>query len=415
MPRNHAGLAVRQATWQDIPSLVEFNSMIHGQVDSPSGFDAWTVDLCSGRHPTTSVDDFTVCIDRASGTLVGAACLIPQTWKFGDATISVGRVELVGTHPQFRGRGVVGRVLRNLERRALKRGVCLLGITGLDQFYRKFGYEYGLRFGTPRILTTPSGTESRTLSIRPPKLEDLIQIESLLAERAEEVQSISCVRPKPVSSWELFDQSVDSPVAFEYRVAEDSSGQVVGIVGFLPKVIGSELWVGAVASRPGTDFVDLLQNVDAVLRSTLTDRGGSQVVYRLWADAGHEIAPYSEAVGSPEAWYFKAINIAALLESLKSVWSESAAPSRSLTPVVLDFYDDRFSIDLHSGGIARVDASTKPHLAISRDAFVRLLFGFLSWEEILRASPECRVFDPVRTADLVNRLGAFQVRLEPIG
>jgi hypothetical protein len=146
------GLVLRRATVADTEALVAFNATIHRQPDEDtSAFIAnWTRDLMSGNHPTCGPADFTVVEDTRSGEIVSSLNLISQTWSYGGIAFGVGRVELVGTRPDYRRRGLVRCQMEVVHRWSAERGHLVQAITGIPHYYRQFGYEMVLELGGGR-------------------------------------------------------------------------------------------------------------------------------------------------------------------------------------------------------------------------------------------------------------------------
>jgi GNAT superfamily N-acetyltransferase len=132
--------------------LAEFNAAIHtndpAQPDQAAA--SWTRDLLTRPHPTFRADLFTVVDEAASGRIVSSLNLIPQTWSFGGIELGVGRIELVGTDPDFRRRGLVRRQMEVVHRWSEGMGHHAQGITGIPWYYRQFGYEMALDLGGDR-------------------------------------------------------------------------------------------------------------------------------------------------------------------------------------------------------------------------------------------------------------------------
>lgn len=101
-------------------TLAVFNADVHcGPAPEPSAWiAAWTRDLLSGGHPTHAPDDFTIVEETATGRIVSALNLISQTWSYGGVPVGVGMVELVGTDPEYRRRGLVRRQFDGARPRA---------------------------------------------------------------------------------------------------------------------------------------------------------------------------------------------------------------------------------------------------------------------------------------------------------
>ncbi|HKG26686.1 MAG TPA: GNAT family N-acetyltransferase, partial [Thermomicrobiales bacterium] len=140
------GLLLRSATGADAEELAAFNSMVHGGPpeipDDQAGI--WTRDLLRGDHPTSPVSDHVVVEDVRTGRIVSSCLLISQRWTYGGIPFDVGRPELVGTHPDYRGRGLIGAQFEVIHRRSQERGHLMQALTGIPNFYRRFGYDPAL-------------------------------------------------------------------------------------------------------------------------------------------------------------------------------------------------------------------------------------------------------------------------------
>lgn len=116
------------------------------------GVRLWTRDLMNS-HPTTTPNDLFVVVDPAKDDLlVSATLLIPQTWCYDGADIAVGRPELVGTHPEYRNRGLVRALFEAVHERSALLGHQLQAITGIPYFYRQFGYTMAVELGQRAVF-----------------------------------------------------------------------------------------------------------------------------------------------------------------------------------------------------------------------------------------------------------------------
>jgi RimJ/RimL family protein N-acetyltransferase len=119
------GLVLRRATREDADALAAFNAEIHRwpeSTESNPSMGAWTRDLLRGDHPTVDPGDFTVVEDRRSDRIVSTLGLISQTWTYDGIPFGVGQPELVGTHPDYRRRGLVRAQLAWVHRWSAERG-----------------------------------------------------------------------------------------------------------------------------------------------------------------------------------------------------------------------------------------------------------------------------------------------------
>jgi len=222
------GLLLRRATAEDADALADFNAQIHRERDAgepDKGIWAWTRDLMSGTHPTFRPEDFTLVEDTHTGDIVSSLNLIPQTWAYEGIPFKVGRVELVGTHPDYRRQGLIRAQFEAVHRWGVDRGEMVQVITGIPWYYRQFGYEMAMTRGGGRQgygLHVPQlkEDESEPYRVRPVTEADLPFIAELY-DRAAERQPVHCLRDEALWRYELCGYSEDS---FSRRQAESWLG-----------------------------------------------------------------------------------------------------------------------------------------------------------------------------------------------
>ncbi len=145
------------------------------------GMRHWTRSLMDG-HPTVTPDDIFVVVDPAKDDmLVSATLLISQTWRYGDILLPAGRPELVATHWDYRGRGLVRALFEAVHERSTALGHLVLGITGIPHFYRQFGYTMAVDLDDHAIyhlstLPTPPADFRPNLILRPATPDDIPSI-----------------------------------------------------------------------------------------------------------------------------------------------------------------------------------------------------------------------------------------------
>ncbi len=164
----------------DRAQLPDFYAEINGEDDPPNireGLRIWTRDLMDG-HPTVTPDNIFVVVDPTHDDLiVSATLLIPQTWRYEEIALPVGRPELVGTHPDYRGHGLVRALFAAVHEQSAALGHVLQGITGIPHFYRQFGYTMAVELDGHAhfnlALVGPAPADSRpNFTLRPSTLAD---------------------------------------------------------------------------------------------------------------------------------------------------------------------------------------------------------------------------------------------------
>ena len=138
---------MRAATADDAEDVVELNRLVHGNPEKNEPSDEiaiWTADLFAGYNPAVGPSDFTVVEDVSTAKIVSSICLISQTWHIGGIDTPMGMPELVGTHPDYRRRGLVRRQFELMHQWSADRGHLFNTIMGIPNYYRQFGYEYAI-------------------------------------------------------------------------------------------------------------------------------------------------------------------------------------------------------------------------------------------------------------------------------
>jgi GNAT superfamily N-acetyltransferase len=176
--RLDGGLLLRRATAADVEPLADFNAAIHGAPGPPDlSIATWARDLLTRPHPTFGDGGFLLVQEESSGRIVSSLNLIPQTWSYAGVPFGVGRVELVGTLPEYRRRGLVRLQMDEVHRWCLDLALPVQIITGIANFYRQFGYEQGLsmteaRAGYRYRIPPLAEGDSEPFTVRPATVED---------------------------------------------------------------------------------------------------------------------------------------------------------------------------------------------------------------------------------------------------
>lgn len=134
----------------DRERLPQFYADVNSEHDNDLGKERTRIltrDFISG-HVTTTLDDLFVVVDPTQDDRIASATLlIPQTWRYEDIPLAVGRPEMVGTLPPYRGRGLVRELFTVIHERSASLGHPLQVITGIPYFYRQFGYAMAVDMG----------------------------------------------------------------------------------------------------------------------------------------------------------------------------------------------------------------------------------------------------------------------------
>ena len=411
------GLILRQATPADTEVLVAFHGDVHrdpGMEEPDVRVAAWTRDLLAGDHPTFRASHFTLVEDTRQRAVVSSACLIPQTWSYEGVEFGVGRPELVGTHPDYRRRGLVRAQFEVLHQLSAEQGHQLQAITGIPWYYRQFGYEMVLSLGggrcgyKPQVPVLDKG-EKESYQVRPATQGDLALIAGLYSRGAKR-SLVTCVRDEALWRYELEGRSEQSVDRRELRVIEAAAGEPVGMLMHKP-----DLWRGrSVATgyelKPGVSWLAVTPSVVRYLwamgiQYAARDRkqelnsfafrlGMEHPVYQVLHDGlPHLLRPY--------AWYIRVPDLAGFLRAIAPVLERRLAGSVVVGhsgELKISFYRDGLRLVFDGGRLAAVETwqpapDDSGKAAFPELTFLQLVFGYRSMEELAYAFADCWVAD----------------------
>ena len=219
----------------DRERLPQFYADVNGEGESEeikNGLAAWTKDLIQG-HPTTTLDDIFVVVDPANDDRIASATLlIPQTWRYEEIPIAVGRPELVGTDPAYRGRGLVRALFEAVHERSAALGHELQAITGIGYFYRQFGYTMAADLGTRAslplpVLADPAPTYKPAFTLRPAAVDDIPAMATWHDYMARE-RLLTDVRSAEEWRYMMMGRNPASLQSTDYQIIVDAAGEGVG-------------------------------------------------------------------------------------------------------------------------------------------------------------------------------------------
>jgi hypothetical protein len=404
-------LLLRRATPADADALADINARIHsdgGPDISDDGIAAWTRDLLTRPHPTFRPGDFTIVEDTRTGQIVSSLNLISQTWTYAGIPFGVGRVELVGTLPEYRRRGLVRAQMDVVHQWSAERGELVQGITGIPWYYRQFGYEMGLVLGGARIGFQPhvpelKDGEPEPFVIRPATSADVPFIMGLY-EQSVRSHLIACVRDEAVWRYELSGKSEKNVNRRELRVIETADGEPVGFLAHPHFLWGASLSITAYELKPGVSWLAATPGVIRYAWATgqayaVRDQKKHES-FRF--DLGLEHPAYEAAADQlphnwePYAWYVRVPDIVGFLRHI------TPALEKRLADSVAAGHTGEFTISWYRGGVRlRLDRGRlsvepwQPQPNVNGDVsfpeltFLHVLFGHRTFDELRYAYPDC--------------------------
>lgn len=424
------GLVLRRATAADADAVAVFNADYLRFQDAPEPspvMAAWTRDLLSGRHPTFRPENATIVEDTRRGAIVSSIMLVPQTWAFGGVRIGVGQPELIATHPDYRGRGLVRAQLETVHRWSAERGDLVLVISGIPGYYRQFGYELALQQGGgPSIHTSsmprPDFPEARPFGVRELREADLGFLARAYAE-ATRAYLVTVPRDEALWRYEWRGRSEHAAWRQEIRVIETAAGEPVGFLTHQPRVNGTVFEVTEWKLVPGVSWravwPTLLAHCWRAGEEYVRRGGGTLGTLSFWhLGDSHPIDQIARLPWPRRRWayYVRVPDLPAFFRAVAPVLERrlAASPLAGHTgELTLGFYrPDGVRLVFERGRLEAAEAwrpdfglgsleigvpTTNPRRPMAMFpglTFLQLLFGFRSLDELQAAFPDCIVRHP---------------------
>ncbi|MBI1296895.1 GNAT family N-acetyltransferase [bacterium] len=386
----------------------------------PSEIDSARI-FMSGSFPFMGPGDFAVVEDttRSEHRLVACTCYFRHEWSYGGIHFGVGRPEEVVTHPDYRNRGLVRAIFEMVHARSAANGDLVQAITGIEYFYRQFGYEYvldldGFRTVQASVIPKKKEDEDEAFSVRLPTLADVPLLEQLYNRRREE----SLVwHEAPTRYWEFLVSCWDDPahagkepldIGLKRRayMVVDSAGSACGYLSVASRRWGRDLYVMGMELAADVNWQaampSLLRALSVIGEQSPaakdTDAFGE---IRFGFSRSHpayevlqNLAPRYEP---PYAWYLRVADIPAFVQRITPVLEERIARSvvANITgEIKIDFYRGGLRLQFEKGKVTAVEPWRAPVFGENADTgcpslnFLQLLFGYRSLEELRAIFPD---------------------------
>jgi len=403
------GLIMRRSSPEDADALSAFNGKIHREDDADEKrLIAWTRDLLTLPHPTFHADDFIIIEESATGRIVSSLNLIPQTWSYEGIEFGVGRPEMVGTLPEYRGKGLIRAQFDEIHKWCVERGLIVQAITGIPYFYRQFGYEMaidfvGRRFGYEAQVPKLKDGEKEKYIIRPAIEADLPFIASVY-DHAIQRHMVRCERTLEIFKYEVLEQSVNAVNHFATFVIEDLSGEAVGYLQHSDYLGGKNLTAIWYELKPGVSWLDVTPSVIRYLWKTGKEYakrdGGECTSFGFMGGAEH---PVYQALGKdlptvrqPYAYYLRVPDLVGFLNHIKPALEKRLAGSIAVghsREIKVSFYRDGLRIVIEKGKLSvekwMPTSEEGGDIAFPDRTFLQMLFGYRSYEELHTAFADC--------------------------
>ncbi len=417
------GLIMRSAVREDADKLAEFCAKVF--IDEESGTEAywiaeWIRDLVGKPHPTLSLDDVIIVEDVEKGRYASTTTYLSQTWTYDGFEFEIGRPEIVGTHNDYRNRGLIRKQFDLMHRWASERGHHVQIVLGIPGYYRQFGYEYALHAEGGQqtsIHTFPrwGDKEEKKFRLREPTIDDVPFITQLLNESANR-SLVSPVFRENEIRYMTFDRTERSAVCHRTAILCKSEGNVLGEpVGVMMYAMVTPIDLGCILRLEMSEPRYWREALPSALRefNELADKASNEdpdperaiKSVRLDMQPDHPAFIFDDgALGQPPerqyGWYVRVPDVAAFLRKITPALERRIGESlhEGFTgDLVLRFDRDTVKVTFEDGKITDVATHSAAHrnaassgwrTATARfpgTSFLPVLFGMRSVGETLLA------------------------------
>ena len=344
-----------------------------------------------GHHPTTTHADYWLVVDEATGAAVSTTCLLPWRCQLDGIKLHVAMLEMVVTDPVYRQRGLVRKQIEHFHRVVAARGFDLSIIQGIPYYYRQYGYSYALDHtpltALPAWRIPDAATDApSSFQIRQATVDDVADL-TRLYQTAMGQQQIFVERS--AADWHYLLQHKGHAAQL---VVERETGRAVGY--FVPAGGGVPL---RLYEHAALDY-----GVGLAILQVLKQTGGGEIqIAGPASDRLVALARTLGGVGLPVAdqWLWRIPDLVNLLNRLAPLLVRrlvQAGCGDFSGTLRLNLYRQAYALQINHSQIVVeplgfVDASMGADggdLCIPPEAFIRLLLGYRSLEQLRDSWPD---------------------------
>jgi len=375
--------AVRHAA--DQAAYANFNAIYNNPFEGACG------ECLLRHHPTTTNDDYWFVEDQTTGHTVSTTCLLPWDSQFAGVDLRLAQLEMVLTHPDYRGRGLLRAQMKHFEQTAIKRGFDLCIISGIPYYYRQFGYSYTIEGSSAEVLPLweiPDHPLDANLHVRLRKALSS-DIPRLTQMYADAVSGLDFHIRRSADYWRYLLEFAQHPIEM---IENAETGEILSyaiIDRFGGNVRISENSVSDVAVAYALLRLLKAQSKERVAVAFPEDNALVKVVRSLGSQ--------TEAGGQ---WLIRIPDIPRFLTRIAPVLEMRLATShwhRLTVDLTVNLYREAYHLRFDQGKLTQVaplgfvDSSLGADggdLCIPPDAFVRLVTGYRVLDELWDAWPD---------------------------
>jgi predicted N-acetyltransferase YhbS len=342
------------------------------------------------HHPQMTPEDFWLVEDRSTNQVVSTICLIPWTCRLAGVDLRLAQLEMVLTHPDYRRqwlvRAQINQFLQDLRARDYDLGI----VWGIPYYYRQYGFGYAIDGSVAeslpvwRVPDRPSA-DAPDARLRPATCSDIPQ---LLTLYAHSVPGLDIYLTRSSAYWEYLILAAKHPI----QMLESASGEVLGYA--------------SLSCSPGRVTIQEagLLSAEAALAFLWLCKGRvRQEIVLAWPQTTH-LVQMARSLGSHTIrggqWLLHVPDFAHFFRRMAPVLENRLAGSAwhaATTQLTINLFREAFRLRFENGKLAGVEAlgfvdasmgADGGHLCIPPEAFVRLVCGYRSLDQLFDAWPD---------------------------
>jgi predicted acetyltransferase len=344
-------------------------------------------------HPKMTLNNFYVIKEK--GTMVSTINLIPVTWNIGGINLKVAEMGHVGTLPEYRGKGLIQKLVNEYHKDVRKQKYDIAVIEGIPYFYKQFGYEYAV----------PLLEETKIRIDQIPQFKANIRIRSFTESdipRAKEILDnsqtkyyVHCVRDESIWRMQQITGIASDPEPFQGYAVEER-GRLVAYFRIRELQKERQLLLTEITD---VDYIE----AQAVL-GFLKKYGKKHKLESLSASVGYEepFSHYMMSLGAVKsfptyAWQIRITDYVKIFRKLKPLLEHRLSNSMySRLTQTLNFNFRVFTIQVtviegRITDIKKIDESKWSPIGLNPFAFVQLMTGYKSRQQLEEAVPDVRI------------------------
>jgi predicted acetyltransferase len=347
-----------------------------------------------------------IYVVRDKDKMVSTLNLIPVSWSMGGIELKVAEMGFVGTLPEYRGKGLIRKLVEEYHKDVEAQGYDLAVIEGIPYFYRQFGYEYAIPLlEETRLRLDQIPDYESTIRVRQFVDEDVPTAIGLL-EKTQEKYFVHSIRDEAIWKAQQRTSIASDPEPFQAFIVEEK-GRPVAYFRMREVVKEKELLL--------TEISEVDQCAAQAVLAFLKEYGLGQGLETLSVNVSYE-EPFTEqvlALGGTKrfpvyAWQLRVTDYAKMFEKMKPLLESRLARSmycRLTETLSLNFRNFIIEVTCKDGkvmGIHRLESGPWSPIGLNPTVFVQLLTGYRSREEMEMAFPDVRI--AVSHRDLIDVL-----------